>query len=423
MFFDPLNGPYSYRAIANDFAALHGLHTDAGCTSDQSCTVSSRIVDQMERLSGVSSPVPNPYLDLLLRGLSGELHTTRLSQAANKALGFKSVWPALATTMVPAVSLEGLRWMIETCVRDNVPARNIFEAGVWRGGSIIYSSAVLDEAIGGTATGAVADPWTVIICDSFRGLPLPSSPLDADDGWWWQQGLLKVPESEVLEAWTRYLPHIPIFGSDAVYPDVESRPRLSARVFKGWVRESMPRVNSSLPPPGTPQGDIAILRIDLDMYEAYTDVLYALAERVPPGGFMVMDDYLCVEPSQRAVDHFRQVHGITETLHYDGRCVAWWRVEKRLRPKQEGKDAFEAVRTPEMSMHAVNRVTVVAEGALDSKIVYEQFAGEDVAAAVKRICEINDFALPGGCTSFLTEHFNLNMQKGGIDYLGVQLEL
>ena len=33
----------------------------------------------------------------------------------------------------------------------------------------------------------------------------------------------------------------------------------------------------------------------LSRYEGYLDVLLALAPRVPVGGFMVMDDYHCVD--------------------------------------------------------------------------------------------------------------------------------
>ena len=264
--FDPSeSGPDSFLNVAEAFVADHGFHTGAGCVSNPSC-VSALIVSQMKISSGIF--LPNKYLDLVRRGLSGELHTSRLTRAADEALGFGgTAWPALATTMVPAGSLDSLRWMIETCVRENVPARNVLEAGVWRGGASIFAAAVLDTAIGDGG----GDPWTVILADSFRGLPFPSSAMDSDEGWWWEQGLLKVPESEVVESFTRYLPHIPIFGDDAVFPSVEFQPRLSGRVFKGFVRDSMPRVCSSLPPPGTPRGDIAVLRIDLDMYEAYTD--------------------------------------------------------------------------------------------------------------------------------------------------------
>ena len=88
----------------------------------------------------------------------------------------------------------------------------------------------------------------------------------------------------------------------------------------GYVRYSMPKLNASLPPTApasttssdTPtSGDIAILRIDVDMYEGYLDVFFHMAHRVPVGGFFLMDDYLCVPEAKKAVDDFRSWHGIT----------------------------------------------------------------------------------------------------------------
>ena len=104
----------------------------------------------------------------------------------------------------------------------------------------------------------------------------------------------------------------------------------------GYVRYSMPKLNASLPPtapasttssdtrtssdsssdsssdtPTPTGGDIAILRIDVDMYEGYLDVFFHMAHRVPVGGFFLMDDYLCVPEAKNAVDDFRSWHGIT----------------------------------------------------------------------------------------------------------------
>jgi len=72
------------------------------------------------------------------------------------------------------------------------------------------------------------------------------------------------------------------------------------------------------------------------------DTLLALVPRVPPGGFMAMDDYFCVAAAARAVDAFRIAHGVgsggdgregarasTEALRRSG-CMAWWRVHTRV---------------------------------------------------------------------------------------------
>ena len=91
---------------------------------------------------------------------------------------------------------------------EGVAATNILEAGVWRGGASLYAAAVLRRslarraavtsssssaaaAVGAATAGSLESlPWTVVLCDSFQGLPLPSSP--EDSSWWWSQAKLKV---------------------------------------------------------------------------------------------------------------------------------------------------------------------------------------------------------------------------------------
>ena len=83
-------------------------------------------------------------------------------------------------------------------VNQQLPARVIVEAGVWRGGASILAAAVLQEALEAqqqqiAARGLEApltQTWTVALCDSFRGLPLKST--DADTDWWHSQPQLRV---------------------------------------------------------------------------------------------------------------------------------------------------------------------------------------------------------------------------------------
>lgn len=182
--------------------------------------------------------------------------------------------------------------MVERVAREGLPARSIVEAGVWRGGASIYAAAVLRNELEAIDSGA---SWQVILCDSFKGLPLSSS--HEDDDWWWHQNQLRVGKSEVSEVIRAHFPDMPVLEPTEQRPDGH---KVVARLVQGFVHDSMPVVQASLPPLGTPEGDIAILRIDLDMYEAYIDTLYGLAERVPPGGFMVMDDYQCVPGTEFA---------------------------------------------------------------------------------------------------------------------------
>jgi hypothetical protein len=101
------------------------------------------------------------YLNLLLSSIKGKFHTRRLNDAANTALGFPSHWPALIVSMVDEHALESLRWMLETAVLEGLPARTVLEAGVWRGGTAIFSAAVLKQALENTSMRAQGT-WTVL---------------------------------------------------------------------------------------------------------------------------------------------------------------------------------------------------------------------------------------------------------------------
>lgn len=100
--------------------------------------------------------------------------------------------------------------------------------------------------------------------------------------WWWEQRLLKVGEADVREVFSAHLPDVPIIEHHENISSLSSSTSppflMGARFFKGYVRDSMPVVQATLPPPSfespeaSPDGDIAILRIDLDMY----------GENIPP---------------------------------------------------------------------------------------------------------------------------------------------
>ena len=51
-------------------------------------------------------------------------------------------------------------------------------------------------------------------------------------------------------------------------------------------------------------------------YEGYMDVLYAMIDRVAVGGFIIADDYRCVENANNATDEFRYVLGAVCQFRY-----------------------------------------------------------------------------------------------------------
>lgn len=69
----------------------------------------------------------------------------------------------------------------------------------------------------------------------------------------------------------------------------------------GDVRETIPAFLKR-----NPATRIAMLHLDMDVYEPTLFALELLADRVVPGGLIVIDDYNAVEGATRAVDEWRQ---------------------------------------------------------------------------------------------------------------------
>ena len=72
------------------------------------------------------------------------------------------------------------------------------------------------------------------------------------------------------------------------------------RFLEGWFADTLPMA---------PIEQLAILRLDGDLYESTMDALVPLYEKVSPGGFVIVDDYGAWEPCRKAVDDFRAQHG------------------------------------------------------------------------------------------------------------------
>jgi len=171
----------------------------------------------------------------------------------------KAAWPAYAFTMVGRKRLKNIRELCLRVIDENIEGA-FCECGVWRGGASIYARACLPE------------DRRVYVCDSFKGMPI-----DATEWWWQQCHSLKVPRSVVQENFQKF--------------------NLDENVFyiEGFFNQSLASV----------EGQLAILRLDADMYLSTMDALVALYPRVSHGGFVIVDDYNVVPECKKAVhDYF-----------------------------------------------------------------------------------------------------------------------
>ena len=202
-------------------------------------------------------------------------------------------WPVRAATMIGEARLENIRRCIESVIADGV-AGDLIETGVWRGGAVIFMRGVLKAY-------EVTDR-TVWAADSFEGLPPPNADKYPQD-----TGLNLEQYQELA------------VSLEEVKKNFERHQLLDSQVrfIVGWFRDSLPAAEIR---------EIAVLRLDGDLYESTMDALRNLYARVQPGGYVIVDDFN-IPACRAAVADFRDGLGIIEPLErVDWASVYWRRV-------------------------------------------------------------------------------------------------
>jgi O-methyltransferase len=194
-------------------------------------------------------------------------------------------------TMIGRKRLDNIEKCLALIKKDNV-AGDVAETGAWRGGASIFMKGCLN------AWGM--ENRNVWVADSFEGLPVPSRPEDAGyDFSATKVPILAVSLEEVQENFRRY---------DLLDDKV--------KFLKGWFRDTLHIA---------PIKELALLRLDGDLYESTMDALKALYDKVVPGGFIIVDDFNDFEPCRRAVLEFREQHRIKDPIEIIDWTGAFWR--------------------------------------------------------------------------------------------------
>lgn len=238
------------------------------------------------------------YLDMVKRSLVNWIYgdselalvSDRPLKPAARIVG--KGWPSSAHTMIGLRRLENIQSCVETVLKDGVPG-DLLEAGVWRGGATILMRAVLQAY-------QVKDRcvWAV---DSFEGMPPPNpEKYPHDAGLFLNQfPQLGVSLEQVQENFARY-------GL------LDER----VRFLKGWFRDTLPTA---------PIQQLAVLRVDADLYESTMDSLKYLYPRLAVGGFAIIDDYSDIPACRQAVTDYRQAQGIEEEIIRIDWTGVYWR--------------------------------------------------------------------------------------------------
>jgi Macrocin-O-methyltransferase (TylF) len=235
------------------------------------------------------------YLDLLESTLTGQLFADEpISPWSNgynpeiRAIGRD--WPSRALTMIGTTRMRNVRVLLERAIEDSVPG-DVLEAGVWRGGACVYMRGII-------AAWNVSDR-RVWVADSFVGLPPPDPdqyPADSHD--------IHHTYKELVVSLEEVRANFALFGllDDQVC------------FLKGWFSDTLPTA---------PIDRLAVLRLDGDMYSSTMQTLTALYDKVSPGGWVIVDDYI-LDGCRQAVTDFRERRNITDEMEaIDGAAVYW----------------------------------------------------------------------------------------------------
>lgn len=211
--------------------------------------------------------------------------------AANREQGYD--YPERAESMIGLKRMENIQACIATIEEDGVPG-DLIETGVWRGGACIFMRANL-KAWNDTSR-------KVWVADSFEGLPPPNAAVyEADAG-------------DKLHQYTGLA-----VGAQTVRHNFERYGLMDDQVefLVGWFKDTLPTA---------PFEQLALARLDGDMYESTIQAIEAVYPRLSPGGFLIIDDYGShASQAGRAIHDYREAHGITDEIIAIDEFGAYWR--------------------------------------------------------------------------------------------------
>lgn len=234
------------------------------------------------------------YLDLLEKCLLGTIYEDVSQDPWSGGTYRPSLreegkdWPSRAHSMIGVKRMRNLRLLCEDVLAQGIRG-DFAETGVWRGGACILMRGVLKAY-------QVSD--RVVWCaDSFQGLPRPSYAQDEGDPHH-TFAQLRVSLEEVRHH----------FGQYGLLDE-------QVKFLPGWFHETLP---------AAPIRELAILRLDGDMYGSTMEALSALYPRVSPGGFVIVDDY-ALPGCKQAIDDFRKAGSIADKIEAIDWTGVFWR--------------------------------------------------------------------------------------------------
>lgn len=209
-------------------------------------------------------------------------------------------------------SKEVLRFTFDQAVKYKDSPGVYVECGVAAGAQII-------------AMAAGAPNKTIYAFDSFEGIPLPSNKDDQMPGIKFltkeEQSKLPNPGEQVLESSGATSVSLEDFFSHIRDSGIPEETALNIFPVRGWFEEKVPAYAQHA------IDNIAILRLDGDLYNSTYVCLKYLYPKVIKGGLVIIDDWALPGCRQAVVDYLAEI-GIKEHLFSfitdENSTVAFW---------------------------------------------------------------------------------------------------
>lgn len=189
-------------------------------------------------------------------------------------------------TMMGRLRLDSLHACLDDLATRDIPG-DLMECGVWRGGGCILMA--------GWIRAHGQQGRKLLVADSFEGLPAPTHEQDQN----LDLTKEKFPQLAVSRQTVR--------ENFLVYGLLDDHTQV---FLEGWFSDTLT---------DAPTQQIALLRLDGDLYESTMDALVALYHRVSPGGIVIIDDYGALAMCRQAVDDFftGRNEAVPELTHVD----------------------------------------------------------------------------------------------------------
>ena len=231
----------------------------------------------------------NLYLELMKKSILNTIYkdpdyNRKLFDSSTREVG--GGWPQTAHSMIGMKRMDNIQYCLEDIIKNDVPGDTI-ETGVWRGGACIFMRAIL-KAYNDTSR-------KVWVADSFEGLPRPN--------------IKKYPQDKGLDL--SVCKELAI-SLDQVKDNFKAYGLLDDQVsfLKGWFSKTLPKA---------PINKLSLLRLDGDLYESTMDALVHLYPKLSIGGYIIIDDYGCIEACRQAVHDYRKANNINDEI----RSIDW----------------------------------------------------------------------------------------------------